>query len=176
MVANFTFIYIYIYCQLGQTSSLTDSVPSLNLLCHSKIDARFMQDAPKAVWSIPYISLAFLSKFKTEFYLNACTKKGLENYWRHHVILPFLLFNPSWCKTVRSIVLPKELARNEMQTTWPMIRTWFDDNCDVTRLWQNHRMGLSNPTAWKQDMTQGECSSAVKLVLIQSFLSPWLVA
>ena len=28
-------------------------------LCHSKTDARFMQDAPKAVWSIPYVSVAF---------------------------------------------------------------------------------------------------------------------
>ena len=26
-----------------------------------------MQDAPKAVWSIPYVSMAFSSKFKTEF-------------------------------------------------------------------------------------------------------------
>ena len=30
------------------SSSLTDSVPSLNLLCHSKTDARFMQDGQKA--------------------------------------------------------------------------------------------------------------------------------
>ena len=36
-------------------SSLTDSLASLNLLCHSKTDAQFMQDAPKAVWSIPYV-------------------------------------------------------------------------------------------------------------------------
>ena len=28
------------------------------LLCHSKTDARFMQDTPKAVWSIPYVSVA----------------------------------------------------------------------------------------------------------------------
>ena len=35
------------------SSSLTDSLASLNLLCHSKTNARFMQDAPKAVWSIP---------------------------------------------------------------------------------------------------------------------------
>ena len=48
------------------SSSLTDSVPSLNLLCHSKTDARFMQDAPKAVWNIPYVSVvSFFSKFKT---------------------------------------------------------------------------------------------------------------
>ena len=31
----------------------------LNLLCHSKTHARFMQDAPKAVWSIPCVSVAF---------------------------------------------------------------------------------------------------------------------
>ena len=36
--------------------SLTDSLPSLNLLCHSETDARFMQDAPKAVWSIGVIA------------------------------------------------------------------------------------------------------------------------
>ena len=40
------------------SSSLTKSPPSLNLLCHAKTDARFMQDAPK-VWSIPYVSMAF---------------------------------------------------------------------------------------------------------------------
>ena len=38
-------------------SSLTDSLPSLNFLCHSKTDARFVQDAPKAVWNIPYVSV-----------------------------------------------------------------------------------------------------------------------
>ena len=27
-----------------------------------------MQDAQKAVWSIPYVSEAFFSKFKTELY------------------------------------------------------------------------------------------------------------
>ena len=48
--------------------SLTDSLPSLNHLWHSKTDVRFMQDGPKAVWSIPYISVAFFPKFKTEFY------------------------------------------------------------------------------------------------------------
>ena len=36
-----------------------NSLPSLNLLCHSKTPARFIQDAPKAVWSIPYVSVAF---------------------------------------------------------------------------------------------------------------------
>ena len=50
------------------SSSLTDSLPSLNLLCHSKTDARFVQDGPKAVWSIPYISVtAFFPSFKQNF-------------------------------------------------------------------------------------------------------------
>ena len=48
-------------------SSLTDSLPSLNLLCHSKTDARFMQDAPKAVWSIPYVSVTLFSSLKQNF-------------------------------------------------------------------------------------------------------------
>ena len=49
------------------SSSLTDSLPSLNLLCHSKTDAQFIQDAPKAVWSIPYVSVAFFSSLKQNF-------------------------------------------------------------------------------------------------------------
>ena len=43
---------------------ITDSVPSLNLLCHSKTDARFIQDAPKAVWSISYVSMAIFPSLK----------------------------------------------------------------------------------------------------------------
>ena len=42
-------------------------MPSLNLLCYSKTDARFMQDSRKAVWSIPYVSLAFFSSLKQNF-------------------------------------------------------------------------------------------------------------
>ena len=49
------------------SSSLTDSLPSLNLLCHSKIHARFMQDGWKAVWSIPYVSVAFFPSLKQNF-------------------------------------------------------------------------------------------------------------
>ena len=47
--------------------SLTDSLPSLNLLYHSKADAWFTQDAPKAVWSIPYVSVAFFPSLKHNF-------------------------------------------------------------------------------------------------------------
>ena len=36
----------------------------LDLLCHSKTDTRFMQDGRKAVWSIPYVSVAFFPRLK----------------------------------------------------------------------------------------------------------------
>ena len=49
------------------SSSLTDSLPSLNLLCHSKTDAPFMQYDRKAVWSIPYVSVAFFPSLKQNF-------------------------------------------------------------------------------------------------------------
>ena len=49
------------------SSSLTDSLPSLNLLCHSKTDVQFMQDDRKAVWSIPYVSVAFFPSLKQNF-------------------------------------------------------------------------------------------------------------
>ena len=56
------------------SSSLTDSLPSLNLLCHSKTDARLMQDAPKAVWSIPYISVVFFPSLKQNFIVYRSSK------------------------------------------------------------------------------------------------------
>ena len=46
------------------SSSLTDSLSSLNLLCHSKTDARFMQDGRKAVRSNPYVSVSFFPSLK----------------------------------------------------------------------------------------------------------------
>ena len=50
------------------SSSLTDFLPSLNLWCHSKTDARFRQDSRKAVWSIPYVSVAaFFPSLKQNF-------------------------------------------------------------------------------------------------------------
>ena len=49
------------------SSSLIDSLPSLNLLCHSKTDAQFMQDGRKATWSIPYVSVAFFPSLKQNF-------------------------------------------------------------------------------------------------------------
>ena len=49
------------------SSSLTDSLPSLNLLCNSKTDARFMQDGGKTVWSIPYVSVTYFPSLKQNF-------------------------------------------------------------------------------------------------------------
>ena len=50
------------------SSSFTDYLPSLNLLCHSKTDARYMQDGRKAVSSIPYVSVAsFFPRLKQIF-------------------------------------------------------------------------------------------------------------
>ena len=45
----------------------SDSLPSLNLLCLSKADARFIQDGGKAVWSIPKISVAFFPSLQHNF-------------------------------------------------------------------------------------------------------------
>ena len=59
---------------LHLSSSLTDSLPSLNFLCHSKTDARFMQDAPKAVSSIAYVSLAFFPSLKHNFIAHRSSK------------------------------------------------------------------------------------------------------
>ena len=56
------------------SSSLTDSLASLNLLCHSKTDAQFMQDGQKAVWSIPYVSMAFFPSFKQIFFVYHSSK------------------------------------------------------------------------------------------------------
>ena len=56
------------------SSFLTDSLPSLNLLCHSKTDARLMQDAPRAFWSILYVSVAFFPNLKQNF-IAYCSSK-----------------------------------------------------------------------------------------------------
>ena len=49
------------------SSSLTDSLPSLYPVCLSKTDARFMQDCRKAVWSIPYVFVAFFPGLNQNF-------------------------------------------------------------------------------------------------------------
>ena len=49
------------------SSSLTNYLPSLNLLYHLKAGARFMQDGWKAVWSIRYVPVAFFPSLKLNF-------------------------------------------------------------------------------------------------------------
>ena len=59
------------------TSSLTDySLPSLNLLCHSKTNARFMLDGRKADWSIPFVSVAFFTSSKQNFIAYRSSKES----------------------------------------------------------------------------------------------------
>ena len=54
-------------------SSHTSHHPSQTLClpwlsqCHSKVDAQFMQDGLKAVWSIQYVSVAFFLSLKQNF-------------------------------------------------------------------------------------------------------------
>ena len=50
------------------------SLPSLSVLCHTKTDARFMQDGRKAVWSVPYVSLAFFASLKQNFIAHSSSK------------------------------------------------------------------------------------------------------
>ena len=56
------------------SSSLTDSLPSLNLLCHSKTDDRFIQNGRKEVWSIPYVSVVFFPGLKHNFIAHRSSK------------------------------------------------------------------------------------------------------
>ena len=57
------------------SSSLTDSLPSSNLLCDLKTGAWFIQDGPKVVWSIPYVSVAaFFPSLKQNF-IAYCSSK-----------------------------------------------------------------------------------------------------
>ena len=58
----------------------------LNILCHSKTDTQFIQDAPKAVCSIPYVSVTFfpsLNRILSHIVLLKCP----------HVQIAFLKFS-----------------------------------------------------------------------------------
>ena len=57
--------------------SQTPCLPSVNLLCHSKTDARFTQDGPKAAWSISYVSVAFFPSLKQTFSASRSSKVSL---------------------------------------------------------------------------------------------------
>ena len=54
----------------------TDSLASLNLLCHSKTNDRFMQDGLKSIWSIPYVSVAFFPSLKQTFIAYRSSKES----------------------------------------------------------------------------------------------------
>ena len=56
--------WYWLPCSSHSSSSLTDSLPSMNLLCHWKTEAWFMQDGREAVWSIPYVSVAYFPSLK----------------------------------------------------------------------------------------------------------------
>ena len=67
--------------------SLTDSLHSLSLLCHSKTDARFIQDGPKAVWSTPYVSVASFPSLKQNFIVYHSSKVShcsfeIDQWWQ----------------------------------------------------------------------------------------------
>ena len=44
------------------------------LECYWETDARFMQDGRKAVWSLPYVSVAFFPSLKQNFIACSCSK------------------------------------------------------------------------------------------------------
>ena len=67
------------------SSSLTYSLPSLNLLCHSKTDARFRQDGRKAVWRIPYVSVAFFPSLKQNCIAYCSSKVSNCIFEIHHL-------------------------------------------------------------------------------------------
>ena len=84
------------------SSSLTDSMPSLILLCYSKTDARFTLDAPKAVWSIPYVSVVFFQSLKQNF-IACCSSKvssrpdcicEIHQLWQSEFSR---VYSDSWC-------------------------------------------------------------------------------
>ena len=68
------------------SSSLTDPLLSLNLLCHWKTDAWFMQDGRKALWSIPYVSKAFFPILKHNFivYYSSKVSSGSDCIFEIH--------------------------------------------------------------------------------------------
>ena len=66
---------VYWLSYSSHTSHHPSQTPCLSwILCHSKTDARFMQDAPKAVWSIPYIFVEFFPSLKQNF-IAYCSSK-----------------------------------------------------------------------------------------------------
>ena len=60
---------MYWHLYSSHTSHHPSQTPCLPLISYAtrKTDTRFMQDSPKAVWSIPYVSVAFFPSLKQNF-------------------------------------------------------------------------------------------------------------
>ena len=81
-------------------SLLTDSLPSLNLLCHAKTDA------PKAVWSIPHVSVAFFPSLKQNF-MAYCSSKVSDCIFEIHQLWQSgfsWVYSNSGCSFEREII------------------------------------------------------------------------
>ena len=63
------------------SSSLTDSLPSLNLLCKSKTDARFMQDVEKQSEAFHTYLKHFFPSLKQNFIAYSSSKLSSRPYW-----------------------------------------------------------------------------------------------
>ena len=68
------------------------------LLCHSKTDARFVQDGRKAVWSIPYVYVAFFRSLKHKFIAYRSSKVSdcifeIHQLWQSR----FIWVYSNWC-------------------------------------------------------------------------------
>ena len=84
------------------SSYLTDSLPSLNLLCHSKTDVWFIQVAPKAVGSIPYVSVKFIPSRKQNFiaYRSSKVSSRPDCFFEIHQLWQSgfsRVYSNSWC-------------------------------------------------------------------------------
>ena len=69
----------------------------LNLLCNSNTDARFMQNSRKAVWSIPYVSVAFFQVYDRIVLLIVLLKSP-------HIQIAFLKFSSCDNQTVAECI------------------------------------------------------------------------
>ena len=118
------------------SSSLTDYLPSLNLLCHSKTDARFMQDAPNAVWSIPFVSVAFFPSLNHHFIAYRSSKVSLLKFTSND--------NQAWVRCIpippvavdlnlKSSTLVSHLIRCIAITSWIV----YDNlKCPYEKVWK----------------------------------------
>ena len=79
-------MYWLLYSSHTSHHLVTDSLPSLNLLCHSKTDASIMQDGRKAVWSIPYVSVALFPRWlKQNFIAYRSSSRPELHFWQSSI-------------------------------------------------------------------------------------------